>query len=169
LQAAFILTPAGHAEFHPVYERMSTQPVGLSDEETEQIGAFARALPGIVQAVVDLATYLFPEADGTMIVTFMYAYLRDASFWAVGDGDVREWARRRFAAVRDSAEYHFAATEEVLTQVPATEAAERLISVMECHWRKNRMGAGINLIESSMLIRPWQIYRPNDIARLVAD
>jgi hypothetical protein len=58
----------------------------------------------------------------------------------------------------------------VLTQVPATEAAaERLISVFECLFRKNRMAAQIELIRSEMLIRMWQIYRPDEIERLIED
>jgi hypothetical protein len=167
MQAAYVLTPPGHSEFHLFYDEVSLR---LTGEQGTAVAAFANSLPRVVEAVANLAVYFFPGADPSAVATLVYSYLGNGRSWSLRDGFVREWARMRSAASPGSLEYDFASTAVVLTQVPATvAAAERLISVFECLFRKNHMTAQLDLIQREMLIRMSQIHHPDDIEGLVDD
>jgi hypothetical protein len=61
------------------------------------------------------------------------------------------WGLRRWAHGAGSAQFVFAATSEILTQLPASEAAaERLFSVFEYLFNKQKISAGTDLIRAEM-------------------
>jgi hypothetical protein len=63
-----------------------------------------------------------------------------------------------------TAAQHFASVAEVLTQLPASEAAaERLFSIFVALFDDRRLRANIDLVEAEMIIRMWPIYRPSEL------
>jgi hypothetical protein len=171
MQAAYMMTIDGHAEYHPLYVAMATSPANLAEEMVSAIQEFAEVCRTIIESFIELTILFFPDADRTRIGALVHAYLANEKYWSPGEGLVTGWGNRKWAAsrrARDSpdrtADYQFAAAAEILTQVPASEAAaERLISVFEYLFGKQRMAAQLDLIQAQMLIRMLQIYHPEDI------
>jgi hypothetical protein len=50
----------------------------------------------------------------------------------------------------------------LLTQLPASEAAERLFSVFVCLFNERRLRSDVDLVEAE--IRMWMVYHPELIA-----
>jgi hypothetical protein len=169
LQLSYFLTPAGHHEFQPLVECLTQQPAGLTAERVAVIREFAIQLPAMRERFLERAAYLFPSAPVDQVGSLFDEYARTLGFWRPGEQFVLGWGQRRWAYDAGSAQFVFAATSEILTQLPASEAAaERLFSVFEYLFNKQRMSAGTDLIHAEMMIRMLQLYHPEMSATMVS-
>jgi hypothetical protein len=87
-------------------------------------------------------------------------YLQNPDAWISGGSEFDAWRDRRWNAATPVAK-QFASAAEVLTLLPASEAAaERLFSLFLCLFQERRLRSDVDLVEAEMIIRMWLVYHP---------
>ena len=167
-EAAYWLTPAGHAE-NAQYLRYvkwpkSAVPIDIRARVAEFCSAHLRVKAKIVEdARVILPTAAIELGAAETVGVQFDRYLEDANAWPKGSCEFDVWPHGRWTGATDAAQ-QFASVAEVLTQLPASEAAaERLFSVFVALFNDRRLRANRDIVEAEMIIRMWQIYYPNEL------
>jgi hypothetical protein len=167
-EAAYWLTPAGHAENAQYLQYVKwakpAVPVDLRARVTEFCGAHLRVKAKIVEdARIILPTAAIELGAAEAMGIQFDRYLEDANAWPKGSSEFDVWPHRRWTGATDAAQ-QVASVAEVLTQLPASEAAaERLFSVFVALFNDRRLRANRDIVEAEMIIRMWQIYYPNEL------
>jgi hypothetical protein len=170
-ELAYVFTLEGHAHYRAMLQHVGV-PVDECVASGEAIEAFSQRLPAVRAKMIELIRHMLPASTSTDVElgSIFNAYLACSGFWSVGEDARTGWAtkRARRAGVWErqlgctrEVWLNFGAVAEILTQMPASEAAaERLFSVFDCVFKKNRMAAHLDLLNATLTIRPrmWQIY-----------
>jgi hypothetical protein len=169
MELAYTLQPNGHAEYLPNVRVANLPDRSIAAARLPDVKRFRETRLDVRAKVMWLANFFFHPVDGELptvllgeIAACYDRYLQNEKFWQPGEDVVMGWGTRRALAV-DEPSRIFCSVAEIVAQTPASEAAaERLISVFECLFTKQRMGSEIDLIDAEMMIRMWQIYRPDE-------
>ena len=103
---------------------------------------------------------ILPTAASSSIGAEFARHMANPDAWNEGTSEFEYWPERRWNG-GSTAVKQFASVAEVLTQLPATEAAaERLFSIFVWLFNERRLRSDIDLVEAEMIIRMWQVYQP---------
>jgi hypothetical protein len=178
-ELAWVFTPEGHADYHALRIQID-MPSGEWTVDAQVIDRFAQRLPEVRAKMIQLVEHMFPAkivggiAERRAGLGRLFdAYVDCSDFWSDGENARSGWATKgaRRAGIWEqtlrcnrSDWLDFVRIASLLTQMPASEAAaERLFSVFDCVFKKNRMSSHIELLDATLMIREWQIYHRDEI------
>jgi hypothetical protein len=169
MELAHTLQPEGHATYLQIVRLAHLPDTAIAASKLAAVQRFRAVRLDLRNKVMELANFFHRPANGElsrdllgMIASCYDRYQLNDGWWQPGEDVVMGWGTRR-AMAEDEPHRIFCSVAEILTQFPASEAAaERLISVFEYLFNKQRMGSGTDLIDAEMMIRMWQIYHPQE-------
>jgi hypothetical protein len=137
------LTPAGHRENAGLLQYLNRRERDVPSEIRDQVGQFSTACIRVKAKILADTRILIPSVPSTVIDAEFTRYLQNPDAWKSGGSGFDVWRDGRWNATTPAVK-QFASVAEVLTQLPASEAAaERLFSpfVYLFHERRLRSDA----------------------------
>jgi hypothetical protein len=128
----------------------------------EGLPAFSASLRRVKAKLMDDVKLVIPKAKPEDVAAEFVFYLQNPSPFRPGESEFDVWPDLRLNAPTEPGRL-LATFAAVMTQLPASEAAERLFSIFEWLFDSRRLSANLDLIEAEMIIKMWQVYHPDEI------
>jgi hypothetical protein len=169
-ELAYVFTPDGHRRFR-LMKQQCVAPIGKRTVSDWEVDVFAERLPKLTAKLIEMMTYLMPNrVSDDAIGRVLDAYLAVGDFWSPGESFRTGWQNKRNKAIwskklrcGEQVWENLRETAMIITQMPASEAAaERLFSVLQYAFKRNRASALLDILDATLAIRMWQIYHAPD-------
>jgi hypothetical protein len=162
--AAYWLTPARHRGNAGLLPYVSWRESDVPVEIRGQVRQLSTACIRVKAKIVADGKILLPSVPSAVIDAEFTRYLQNVDAWNSGGSEFDVRRDRRWSAATPAAK-QFASVAELLTQLPASEAAaERLFSIFVCLFNERRLWSDVDLVEAEMIIRMWMVYHPELVA-----
>jgi hypothetical protein len=165
-ELAYVFTPDGHARFQ-MMKRQCVPPVVERAVSDEGVDVFCERLAKLVGKLIEMMNYMLPKDASDEAMGHVFDnYLACDQFWGPGENFRTGWLNKR-NKILWSGKLHcdvnlwsdFREIAMIITQMPASEAAaERLFSILQCAFNKDRVSALLDILDATLAIRMWQVH-----------